>query len=324
LHYLITGGAGFIGSHLADALLADGEQVTVVDDLSTGRLENLADACTNDRFRFVQGSVLDEAVIDDLVAGSDAVVHLAAAVGVKLVVEQPLQSVITNIRGAENALASAHRHGKKILLASTSEVYGKSPNMPLAENADRLLGPPTVARWGYSTSKAVDEVLAFAYHRDHGLATIVARPFNTAGPRQSPAYGMVIPRLARQAVAGEPLTVFGDGNQTRCFCHVSDVVEALVRLLREPRAVGEVFNVGAGEEISIRDLAHRIIAATASSSEIEFIPFDRAYEAGFEDMARRIPDTRKIAAFTGWIPRLSLDDILAETIAEAKAEHAQR
>jgi UDP-glucose 4-epimerase len=322
LHYLITGGAGFIGSHLVDVLLEDGEQVTAVDDLSTGNLGNLQKAGESERFRFVEGSVLDEKVVDDLISECDAVVHLAAAVGVKLVVEHPLQSMITNIRGTENTLASAHRHSKKVLIASTSEVYGKSPNMPLAETADRLLGPPTVERWGYSTSKAVDEVLAAAYHRDHGLRTVVVRPFNTAGPRQSPAYGMVIPRLVRQAVAGEQLTVFGDGTQTRCFCHVSDVVDALVRLLREPAAEGEVFNIGRAEEISIRDLAQRIKIMTGSSSFVELIPYERAYEAGFEDMSRRVPDTRKIAALTGWLPRRTLDEILEEAIAEAEAERS--
>lgn len=320
MHYLITGGAGFIGSHLADVLLADGEDVTAVDDLSTGSLSNLHQAMGSDRFRFVEGSILDEKVVDDLVHDCDAVVHLAAAVGVKLVVEHPLQSMITNIRGTENALASAHRYGKKILIASTSEVYGKSPNMPLAENADRLLGPPTVERWGYSTSKAVDEVLAAAYHRDHGLRTVVVRPFNTAGPRQSPAYGMVIPRLVRQAVSGEPLTVFGDGTQTRCFCHVSDVVDALVALMREPAAEGEVYNIGRAEEVSIRGLAERIKVMTGSTSTVELIPYEQAYEAGFEDMSRRVPDTRKIAALTGWLPRRTLDEILEEAIAEAEVE----
>ena len=320
MHYLITGGAGFIGSHLVDVLLADGEQVTALDDLSTGNVENLQKASESPDFRFVEGSVLDENVVDELVQGCDAVVHLAAAVGVKLVVEQPLQSMITNIRGTENALASAHRHGKMILLASTSEVYGKTPDMPLSENADRLLGPPTVERWGYSTSKTVDEVLAAAYHRDHGLHTIVVRPFNTAGTRQSPAYGMVIPRLVRQAVAGEPLTVFGDGTQTRCFCHVSDVVAALVGLLREPRAVGEVYNVGRAEEVSIRALAEIIKSMAKSTSPIELIPYERVYEAGFEDMARRVPDTRKIAALTGWLPQRTLHEIIEEAIAEAEAE----
>ncbi len=323
MHYLITGGAGFIGSHLTDSLLDAGNQVTALDDLSTGRLTNLERAFEQERFEFVEDSVLDERTVDTLVRDCDAVVHLAAAVGVKLVVEQPLRSMILNIRGTENALAAAYRYDKTILLASTSEVYGKSPHMPLAETADRLLGPPTVARWGYSTSKAVDEVLAAAYHRDHGLRTIVVRPFNTAGPRQSPAYGMVIPRLVRQAIAGEPLTVFGDGTQTRCFCHVGDVVDALVRLLREPRAIGEVFNVGLDEEISIRELAEKVRKRTGSTSPVELIPYERAYEAGFEDMARRVPDTRKIAALTGWQPRRTLDEILKEAIAEAEAEHPE-
>jgi UDP-glucose 4-epimerase len=271
----------------------------------------------------VQGSVLDELAVDELMHKCDVVVHLAAAVGVKLIVDQPLRSFTTNIRGSEIVIESAFRHRRPILLASTSEIYGKNTDVPLREEDDRILGTPSVARWAYSTAKAVDEILAYAYHRERGLPTTVVRLFNTVGPRQSPAYGMVVPRLARQAVAGEPLTIYGDGTQSRCFCHVSDVVDALVGLLDNPGAVGGVFNVGSREEISILGLAEKIIARTNSGSTIKLISYDEAYPAGgFEDMLRRVPSTDKIKALTGWQPTRTLDDILTETLAEAAAEHA--
>jgi UDP-glucose 4-epimerase len=320
LAYLVTGGAGFIGSHLADALLARGDHVVALDNLSTGRLQNLDAAGNHPNFRFVQGSVLDELVVDDLVQGCDVVVHLAAAVGVKLIVEQPLRSLTTNIRGSEIVMGTAHRYRKKILVTSTSEIYGKNSSGPLPETADRILGSPAVSRWAYSTAKAVDEILAYAYHKERGLPTVVVRLFNTVGPRQSPAYGMVVPRLVRQALGGEPITVFGDGMQTRCFCHVTDVVEALLGLLDHPDAVGDVFNVGSNEEISIVDLARRIVERAGSTSTIYLIPYEEAYEAGFEDMRRRVPDTGKLHALTGWQPTRTLGDILAETLAEATAE----
>ena len=321
--YLVTGGAGFIGSHLVEALLREGNVVTALDNLSTGRLRNLDPVGAHPNLRFVQGSVLDELLVDELVNECDVVVHLAAAVGVKLVVEQPLRSFTTNIRGSEIVLEAAHRYRRQILLTSTSEIYGKNAAVPLSERADRVLGSPTVARWAYSTAKAVDEILAYAYHRERGLPTTVVRLFNTVGPRQSPAYGMVIPNLVRQAIAGEPLTVFGDGQQSRCFCHVADVVDALVRLLRHPDAVGEVFNVGSQEEISILELAHRILERAGSPSKVKLIPYREAYAEGFEDMRRRVPDTTKIRNLTGWEPTRTLDDILTETIAEAVAERAQ-
>lgn len=320
VRYLITGGSGFIGSHLADALLARGDEVLVLDDLSTGRLQNLDGALASDRCTFVQGSVLDELAVDKAVSSCDVVVHLAAAVGVKLIVEQRLSSLVTNIRGSENVIEAAHRYRRKILLASTSEIYGKNPASPLAETSDSVLGSPTVARWAYSTAKAVDEILAYAYHEERGLPTLVVRLFNTVGPRQSPAYGMVIPRLVRQALAGQPLTVYGDGTQTRCFCHVADVVTALVALLDREEAVGEVYNVGSDEEISMADLAGRIIAACDSDSAVQFVPYEQAYERGFEDMARRVPDTAKLRALCGWAPRHRLADILREMIAEAALE----
>lgn len=321
--YLVTGGAGFIGSHLVEALLDRGDLVVVLDNLSTGRLRNLERVEKHDNLRIVHGSVLDELEVDRLVHTCDVVVHLAAAVGVRLIVDQPLRSFTTNIRGSETIIESAHRYRRRILLASTSEIYGKNAAQPLAEDADRVLGSPTIARWAYSTAKAVDEILAYAYHRERELPTTVVRLFNTVGPRQSPAYGMVIPRLVRQAVAGEPLTIYGDGRQTRCFCHVSDVVDGLLRLLDHPAAVGEVFNLGSQEEISIAELASRIIEQTGSRSAVELIPYEKAFAEGFEDMQRRLPDTTKVRTLTGWKPTRSLGDVLAETIAEALAEQAE-
>jgi UDP-glucose 4-epimerase len=318
--YLITGGAGFIGSHLTEALLRRGDRVVVLDDLSTGRSANVQDFAEHPNFELVVGSVLDELEVDELVHRCDVVVHLAAAVGVKLIVEQPLRSFTTNIRGSEIVVGAAHRYRRKILVASTSEIYGKNGSEPLCESADRILGTTSVARWSYSTAKAVDEILALAYHRERGLQSVVVRLFNTVGPRQSPAYGMVIPRLARQAVTNRPLTVFGDGLQSRCFCHVTDVVGALVGLLDRDDAVGEVFNVGSSEEVTILELARRIIDRAGSSSDIELVPYAEAYAKGFEDMRRRVPDTTKIGSFLGWRPRRALDEILTDAIADAGRE----
>jgi UDP-glucose 4-epimerase len=316
--YLITGGAGFIGSHLTDALLARGDHVVAFDNLSTGRLSNLDGAGRHPNFRFVQGSVLDELAVDELAHQCDVVVHLAAAVGVNLIVEQPLKSLTTNIRGSEVVIEAAHRYRRKILVASTSEIYGKNSSDALAEDADRILGSPAVARWAYSIAKSVDEVLAFAYHKERDLPSVVVRLFNTVGPRQSPAYGMVIPRLVHQALANETLTVYGDGTQTRCFGHVADIVDGILRLLDHPDAIGDVFNVGAQGEISILDLATKVVEMTGSTSKIELIPYEQAYEAGFEDMTRRVPDTTKLEALTGWKPSRNLDDILRDTIAEVR------
>jgi UDP-glucose 4-epimerase len=262
-------------------------------------------------------------LVDELVDECEVVVHLAAAVGVKLIVEQPLRSFTTNIRGSEIVLEAAHRYRRQILLTSTSEIYGKNGTAPLPETADRVLGSPAIARWAYSTAKAVDEILAYAYHRERGLPTTVVRLFNTVGPRQSAAYGMVIPSLVRQAIAGEPVTVFGDGQQSRCFCHVLDVVDALMRLLIHPGAVGEVFNVGSQEEISILDLAREIVDRTGNRSTITLVPYSQAYAEGFEDMRRRVPDTSKLRSLTAWRPTRTLDDILTETIAEAASETAE-
>jgi UDP-glucose 4-epimerase len=320
--YLVTGGAGFIGSHLVEALLREGHHVVALDNLSTGRLRNLDHLGQYPEFRFVQGSVLDELAVDELMHSCDSVIHLAAAVGVKLIVDEPLRSFTTNIRGSEIVIESAFRHRRPILLASTSEIYGKNSDIPLRELDDRILGPTTTARWSYSTAKAVDEILAYAYHRERGLPTTVVRLFNTVGPRQSPAYGMVIPRLARQAVAGEPLTVYGDGTQSRCFCHVADVVRALMGLIDNPAAVGSVFNVGSTEEVTILELAERIVKRARSSSRVDLVPYDEVYPVGFEDMQRRVPSTDRIHQLTGWQPSYDLDGILTEALAEAAAERA--
>lgn len=312
MRYLITGGAGFIGSHVAESLLERGDRVTLLDNLSTGTRDNLAHV--EGRATLVHGSVLDALLVDELIAESDVVVHLAAAVGVRLIVEKPLRSLLTNIRGSETVLEAAHRYRAKVLLASTSEIYGKNSDTPFKEDHDRVLGSPKVSRWAYSTSKAVDEILGFAYHRERGLPTVIARLFNTVGPRQTGSYGMVLPRFVAQALAGEDLTVYGDGSQSRCLCHVADVVDALLLLLDEPRAEGDVFNVGSTEEVTIVDLARRVIDATGSSSTIRFVPYDEAYEEGFEDMARRVPDTSKIRDLVGWSPRFDLDQIIKDVV----------
>jgi nucleoside-diphosphate-sugar epimerase len=323
LAYLVTGGSGFIGSHLVEALLARGDSVMVLDNLSTGRISNLNSVMRHSRLHFVQGSVLDELVVDELAHQCDVVVHLAGAVGVKLIIEHPLRSLTTNIRGSEIVIEAAHRYRRKFLMASTSEIYGKNSSGPLHEESERILGSPAVVRWAYSTAKAVDEILANAYHRERGLPTVVVRLFNTVGPRQSPAYGMVIPRLIRQALSGEPVTVFGDGRQTRCFAHVADVVAAMLLVLDDDTAVGQTFNVGCSDEISIFDLASLIISRCVSQSPIRLIPYDQAYNSGFEDMERRVPDTGKLRSKTGWSPHRSLGEILDDMIAEAAAELAR-
>jgi UDP-glucose 4-epimerase len=319
MRYLVTGGAGFIGSHLSEALVTRGNEVTVLDNLSTGRTDNLADVA--DRIQLVQGSVMDALLVDELVAKADVVIHLAAAVGVRLVVERPLRSFLTNIRGSEAVLEAAHRYRRKVLLASTSEVYGKGVEVPFREDSDVVLGSPSVSRWGYAISKAVDEILALAYFRERGVPTIIVRLFNTVGPRQTGAYGMVLPRFVSQAVAAEPLTVYGDGKQTRCFCHVADVVEALLRLLEEPRAEGEVFNVGSREETTILDLAGRVIEKADSISTVRLVPYTEAFPKGFEDMRRRMPDISKAGSVIGWQPQRTLDRIIQELVGMALRHH---
>ncbi len=320
--YLVTGGAGFIGSHLVDALLERGDRVVVLDTLATGRLVNVDKAGRHSTFRFVQGSVLDRLAVDDLVNDCDTVVHLAAPVGSKLILNNPLDSFRLSIRGAQIVIEAAQRYRRKILLASTSEIYGKNSAVPLSETSDRVLGPPTIARWASSNANAVAEVLAYAYHMERDLDVTVVRLFNTVGTRQSPVYGMVIPRFVRQALAGEPLTVFGDGRQTRCFCHVADVVQGLLALLDHPDASGQVFNLGSPEEISVLELAQRIVARTQSPSPVELVPYEHAYAGGFEEVPRRVPDISKIHDLTGWLPTRNIDDILAETLVEAATEEA--
>jgi UDP-glucose 4-epimerase len=318
MRYLVTGGAGFIGSHLVDALVSAQQDVIVLDDLSTGSESNLGGVPPG-AIRLVHGSVLDGVTVDELVAQADVVIHLAAAVGVRLIVTRPLESFISNIKGAENVLDSAHGHGRKVLLASTSEIYGKSTEAPFREDGDRTLGHPRVWRWAYSTAKSVDEILAHGYSQERGLATVVVRLFNTVGPRQTGSYGMVLPTLVSQALAGEPLTVYGDGTQTRCFCHVKDVVAALMTLAVDPRAEGEVFNVGSTEEVTILELAKRVIEMTGSSSKIVLVPYEEAYAEGYEDMARRVPDISKIGDLIGWRPRRTLDETISDVIEGAPA-----
>jgi len=287
---LITGGAGFIGSHLAEALLAAGHQVFVIDNLSTGSIQNIEPLKAHAAFKYVVGDITNEPLLAELVDDCDVVFHLAAAVGVKLIVEEPVRTIETNVHGTEVVLKHANKKKKLVIFASTSEVYGKSTDVPFHEDADLVLGPTPKHRWAYACSKAIDEFLALAYWKERKLPVVIVRFFNTVGPRQTGRYGMVIPNFVRQALAGQPITVHGDGSQTRSFCHVRDVVGALLRLMDEPRAVGEVFNVGNSQEISIMALAERVRALTASGSPIVTIPYDQAYESGFEDMPRRVPD----------------------------------
>ncbi|MEW5961216.1 MAG: SDR family NAD(P)-dependent oxidoreductase [Chloroflexota bacterium] len=312
---LITGGAGFIGSHLADALLADGQRVLAIDDLSTGRLENIAHQRDNPNFHFARADVTDRLVLDRLVSQAGVIIHLAAAVGVELVVKHPVHTIETNVMGTEAVLQAALRYGSRALLASTSEVYGKGSKIPFAEEDDVLLGATSRSRWSYAASKMVDEFLGLAYQREFGLQVVPFRLFNTVGPRQTGRYGMVIPRFVRQALNGEPITVYGDGTQCRCFCDVRDVVGALIDLARHPDAPGQVFNIGGTEEISMRKLAEQVKAVTQSDSPIVKIPYAEAYAPGFEDMQRRVPDTTRLRNLIGWQPRYSLDEILQSVVA---------
>ena len=314
MDFLITGGAGFVGSHLADQLLHEGHRVFVLDNLSTGSIANIAHLKGNPRFQYTIDTVTNEPVLAELVDQCDMIFHLAAAVGVKLIVEAPVHTIETNVHGTEVVLKHANKKKKLVLIASTSEVYGKSASVPFREDDDLVLGPTKKHRWAYACSKAVDEFLALAYWKEKKLPVIIARLFNTVGPRQTGQYGMVIPNLVRQALAGQPITVFGDGTQTRSFTYVGDVVCALVGLVKEPAAVGQVFNIGNAEEISIHDLAERIKALTGSASPIVTIPYDQAYEAGFEDMPRRVPDIGRIRDLIGYQPRVKLDEILAKVI----------
>ncbi|HJR58962.1 MAG TPA: NAD-dependent epimerase/dehydratase family protein [Vicinamibacterales bacterium] len=310
MRVLITGGAGFIGSHLSDRLLEAGHRVTAVDDLSTGRLANIAHLEGAPGFQFVHESIMHEAVMDRLVSDCDVIYHLASAVGVELIVSRPVEVIERCILGTEIVLRTAHRYKKKVLITSTSEIYGKNGRVPFAEEDDRLLGPTTKSRWSYSCAKAIDEFLALAYQKEKQLPIVIVRLFNTVGPRQSGQYGMVVPRFVQQALAGRPLTVYGDGSQRRCFGYVGDIVGALVALMGHPAAVGQIFNIGNTEEVSILELARRVIRLTGSTSTVELVPYDVAYEAGFEDMARRIPDLTRIQTLIGYQPTVSLDETI--------------
>ncbi|KPK39192.1 MAG: nucleoside-diphosphate sugar epimerase [Omnitrophica WOR_2 bacterium SM23_29] len=314
MHYLITGGAGFIGSHLADRLVGDGNKVTTLDNLSTGKYENVSHLNGNSDFELVVGSILNEYLVDKLAERCGAIFHLAAAVGVELIVKHPLESLTTNIKGSEIVLEMAHRYHKKVLIASTSEIYGKNANGPLKEEEDRILGSPLKSRWSYSTSKAVDEMLAYVYWKEKGVPTIIVRLFNTVGPRQTEAYGMVLPRFVGQALDGKDLTVYGDGKQSRCFLHVKDAVDALVKLMDNSNACGQVFNVGSQEEITIEDLAKKVIEITGSRSKITHIPYEKAYEEGFEDMEKRVPDISKIRSLIGFKPTVDLNGIIKDVV----------
>ncbi len=315
---LITGGAGFIGSHLADLLLERGHQVLLLDDLSTGSHRNIEHLVGRPDVEFVLGSILNADLLDDCVARSDTVFHLAAAVGVQLIVEKPLESLATNLRGSELVFEKAHKYGTRILITSTSEIYGKNTSDRLGEEDDRILGSPLKSRWSYSEAKAIDEILAYTYWRQKGLRSVIVRLFNTVGPRQTGHYGMVIPRFVNQALRGEAITVYGDGAQQRCFCHVGDIVRALVDLIEHEEAYGRVFNLGGTEEVSIMELAERVIARTGSSSGVRVIPYDEAYEAGFEDMQRRVPDTTRAHDLVGFRPTHSLDDIIDAVVADQR------
>ena len=315
MRVLVTGGAGFIGSHLCDLLVAEGHSVHALDNVSTGGVENVVQLEGNSAFELTVGSVDDQDIVAELVGASDVVVHLAAAVGVRLVVEAPVRAIETNVHCTEVILAHADALRRPVLLASTSEVYGKSAALPFREDGDLQLGATDKSRWAYACSKAIDEFLAMAYWRERGLPVTVVRLFNTVGPRQTGSYGMVVPSLVEQALAGKPLTVYGDGTQRRCFCHVADVVRALYGLLRSDGVAGSVFNVGSTDEISILDLARRIVQVTGSSSPVELIPYDEAYSEGFEDMYRRIPDITKVGTLLGWAPERTLDEIIGDVAA---------
>ncbi|RMH72041.1 MAG: NAD-dependent epimerase/dehydratase family protein [Gemmatimonadetes bacterium] len=312
--YLITGGAGFVGSYLAEALIKKGKRVAVIDDLSTGRVENIAPLLSHPNFHFARATIMDSIVMDRLVSQADIVVHLAAAVGVQLIVEHPVHTIETNIMGTESVLKSALRYGCRVLIASTSEVYGKGYRIPFNETDDVLLGATDKHRWAYAASKMVDEFLGLAYLDEFGLDVVLFRLFNTVGPRQRGQYGMVIPRFMQQALKGEPITVYGDGTQRRCFGHVKDVIQAIIGLAEHPEAPGYVYNIGSTEEVSINELAARIKDITQTHSEIIHIPYSKAYAPGFEDMARRVPDTSRIQNLLGWQPQYTLDDILNDVM----------
>jgi UDP-glucose 4-epimerase len=311
---LITGGAGFIGSHLAEALLDAGHEVDIIDNLSTGSIRNVGHLKANPRFKYVIDTLTNEPLLAELIDRNDVIFHLAAAVGVKLIVEQPVHTIETNVHGTEVVLKHANKKKKLVFIASTSEVYGKNTDVPFREDADLVMGPTVKHRWAYACSKAIDEFLALAYWKERGLPVVIVRFFNTVGPRQTGQYGMVLPSFVRQALAGEPITVFGDGTQSRSFTYIADVVGCLLKLVAEKRAVGEVFNIGNRQEVTILKLAEMVRAHTRSDSPIVFIPYDKAYEAGFEDMPRRVPELSKIQNLVGYEPRVQLDEIITNVI----------
>lgn len=317
---LITGGSGFIGSHLAEELLSQGHDVTILDNLSTGRLENVAHLKDNPKFHIVIGDILNEFLVDKLVERVDWVFHLAAGVGVELIVKDPLKSLTTNIRGSEIVFEAVHRYHRKVLITSTSEIYGKNTSNALKEDDDRILGSPLKSRWSYSTSKAVDEILAYVYWKEKQVPTVIVRLFNTVGPRQTGHYGMVIPRFVTQALKDQAITVYGTGEQSRCFLYVKDAVNGMIRLMEHPDALGNVFNLGNSQEITINRLAEKIVALTGSSSRIVRIPYDEAYEEGFEDMQRRVPDTTKANKLVGFQPTAQLDEILQMVIEDSRTQ----
>ena len=320
MNALVTGGAGFIGSHLSELLLEEGWEVYALDDLSTGSLDNVAHLQPDARFHLVVDSVLNPAVVNELVHKCDVVYHLAAAVGVRLIVEQPVHTLVVNLEGTEVVLDHCNKFGKRVLIASTSEVYGDHRDVtPLSETSRRIYGPTTQRRWAYADSKAMDEFLALAYHQERGLDCVIARLFNTVGPRQTGQYGMVIPRFVQNALAERPLEVYGDGAQTRCFCHVQDTIRALSALMQEPAATGEIFNVGSTESVRIIDLAHRVIELTGSGSALAFTPFEQVYGGGIEDTLHRVPAIEKIGTTIGWEPTRTLDQILVDVIEHVRS-----
>ena len=317
---LITGGAGFIGSHLAEALLDAGHEVDIIDNLSTGSIRNVGHLKSNPRFQYVIDTLTNEPLLAELIDRNDVIFHFAAAVGVKLIVEQPVHTIETNVHGTEVVLKHAHKKKKKVVIASTSEVYGKSADVPFREDADLVMGATVKHRWAYACSKAIDEFLALAYYKERDLPIIIVRFFNTVGPRQTGQYGMVLPSFVRQALSGEPITVFGDGTQSRSFTYVGDVVECLMKLVNEPKAIGQVFNIGNKQEVTILQLAEIVKSLTGSASRIEFVPYDKAYEEGFEDMPRRVPDLTKVTQLVGYEPKVQLNEIITRVIEYFRAQ----
>ena len=318
MKYLVTGGAGFIGSHVTDALIKRGDSVVVLDNLSTGNRKNIDHLVSNSSFKFVEGSILDLTVVDECVQSVDQVLHFAAAVGVFTIVDKPLESLMTNLKGTENILEAAHKHNKEVLIASSSEIYGKNASGVLHEESDRIVGSPLKSRWSYSEAKAIDESMAYFYYQEKKLAVRLIRFFNTVGPRQVGHYGMVVPRFVSAALENEPLTVYGTGSQSRCFCHVYDAVAGVLAVIGTDATLGEVFNIGNDEEITIENLAHEVIELTDSRSKIEKVLYEKAYNPGFEDMQRRVPDISKIKRIVGWSPKLSLDAIISDIATHIK------